>query len=743
MSQTSYFIPFIFLLILTGCFGPSEDNLGHNLVAILPEDNVYQILTKASMVAPSERQLNWQKYELTAFVHFTINTFTDKEWGDGTEDPAWFYPTALDAKQWARVCKEAGMKLMIVTAKHHDGFCLWPTEQTDHSVKSSPWKDGQGDVVGEAAEACRGQGMKFGIYLSPWDRHEPTYGTETYNEFFKAQLRELLTRYGDVAEVWFDGANGEGPNGKRQVYDWEGYFRLIRELQPEAVIAIMGPDVRWVGTESGYGRQTEWSVVPVKNMDQGQIADASQKNVLIKPEINAMEDDLGSREKILDATALAWYPSEVDVSIRPGWFYHASQDEQVKSPEKLFDIYFSSVGRNSVLLLNIPPDRRGLIHENDISSLRGFRNLLDHTFSDNLASNASILPDVNTNVKRSSDLYDNLIETSWASKASQDTSILELKLDGEKTFDVLMLQENIRAGQRIEKFAFDILKNGTWETVARGTTVGYKRLLRLPRTTAERVRIVIESARMNPTIGEVGLFLRPPDVQVTPPGGVFVDSLEVLLTSSDPEATLYYTLDGSIPDKTSPRFTGPLVLRETADLKAVAISTDGKKGWHQRVYFTGSKYGITFDFPPSSKYNGGGSLGLIDGRKASRAYDDGLWTGFEAWDMIATIDLGRETAIQNIASRFLKDMDRWIFLPTDVIYETSDDGIRFTEMEHLKGHVPQEGDTEIQIQVYQASSQPIMARYIRVRAKNTGVCPDWHPGAGQKAWLFVDEITIQ
>jgi alpha-L-fucosidase len=279
--------------------------------------------------------------ELTAFAHFSINTFTDREWGVGDEDPQLFNPSQLDAKQWARVFKEAGMKMIILTTKHHDGFCLWPTKYTDHSVKSSPWRNGKGDVVREVAEACREFGLKLGIYLSPWDRHEPSYGdSPRYNEFFKNLLRELLTNYGEVAEVWFDGACGEGPNGKRQVYDWPGYYKVIRELQPNAVIAIMGPDVRWVGTESGYGRETEWSVVPSSLRGLTQLPTSLSQEALDSSflPMDLTQADLGSRDRITHASALAWYPSEVDVSIRPGWFYRQSQDEQVKSPEKLFDI---------------------------------------------------------------------------------------------------------------------------------------------------------------------------------------------------------------------------------------------------------------------------------------------------------------------------------------------------------------------------------------------------------------------
>ena len=260
------------------------------------------------------------------------------------------------------------MKLLILTCKHHDGFCLWPSKYTEHCVKNSPWRDGKGDVVKEVSDACRRGGIKFGVYLSPWDRHEKTYGSDAYNDYYKNQLRELLTNYGEITEVWWDGACGEGPNGKRQVYDWDGYIKVVRELQPNAVMAICGPDIRWVGNEDGLARESEWSVLPP-------MPDAPAK------------PDLGHRKyRCRSDTVFRWYPAECDVSIRPGWFYHASEDGKVKSLHDLLDIYYRSVGRNSVLLLNVPPDRRGLFHENDVARLRELRAALDETFKTNLAA---------------------------------------------------------------------------------------------------------------------------------------------------------------------------------------------------------------------------------------------------------------------------------------------------------------------------------------------------------------------
>ncbi|MGA2362361.1 MAG: alpha-L-fucosidase [Candidatus Aminicenantales bacterium] len=313
-------------------------------------------MEKAARVVPSERQIAWQSLEFQAFFHFGMDTFTDREWGRGKEDPKLFNPADLDAGQWVEAAKAAGIKGVIVTAKHHDGFCLWPSRFTAHSVKASPWKNGKGDVVREVADACRKAGLKFGIYLSPWDRHEPSYGdSPRYNEHFKNQLRELLTGYGGISEVWFDGACAEGPNGKRQVYDWEGYWSLIRELQPGAVISIMGPDVRWIGNEAGVSRESEWSVIPVAQADDRPAA----KDPGGIAGLDAMAPDLGSLT-VIEETAkkggrLIWYPAQVDVSIRPGWFYHPAEDMKVKTPDHLLDIYYGAVGGNAQLLLNIPP----------------------------------------------------------------------------------------------------------------------------------------------------------------------------------------------------------------------------------------------------------------------------------------------------------------------------------------------------------------------------------------------------
>lgn len=478
-----------------------------NIIKLRPGITEAELIETAAGVTPSWRQLNWQRLEATAFIHFGLNTFYNQEWGKGTEDPARFNPTRLNTDQWAKAISEAGLKMLIMTCKHHDGFCLWPSKYTNHTVAASPWMKGEGDLVKMVSKSCHKYNLKFGVYLSPWDRHEPSYGnSDVYNKFFLNQLTELLSNYGTVDEVWFDGACAEGPNGKKQVYDWNSYYQLIRRLQPAAVISIMGPDIRWVGTESGYGRETEWSVVPYSAASQDKIAAESQQAEMkagFIPPGDLMNQDLGSREKIAGAQNLIWYPSEVDVSIRPGWFWHGSENAEAKSPEKLLDIYFSSVGRNSLLLLNIPPDTTGLINQADIKSLQAWRNTLNNIFSENLAKNATVsMGGAKTDIQKITDQNDT---TSWT-PAKTDPMSIELKLKKTCDFNILLLQENITKGQRIEHFTLEAWVDQKWKKITEGTTVGYKRILRFPDVKTNKVRLRIDQSRLEPTLAEFGLY---------------------------------------------------------------------------------------------------------------------------------------------------------------------------------------------------------------------------------------------
>ena len=478
---------------------------------ILPADALADIVRKAANVVPSGPQWAWQQREFIAFAHFGMNTFTNREWGQGTEDPKLFNPTDFDARQWAKALKDAGAGMLILTAKHHDGFCLWPSRFTDHSVKSSPWKGGKGDVVGDVASACREFGLRVGIYVSPWDRHEPSFGdSPKYNEHFRAQLRELLTDYGPIDEVWFDGANGEGPNGKKQVYDWASFYKVIRALQPQAVIFGMAPDLRWVGTESGYGRETEWSVVPIdlRGLDAAAAASPFPLDGVFEPG-DLTGADLGSREKIAAAAGLFWYPAETDVSIRPGWFYHPAEDDKVKTPEKLVDIYYSSVGRNSVLLINVPPDVRGRMHDNDVRSLLGMRAILDATFKTNLAAGAEVKASSEARGHVAAAVLDGNKDTYWSPADGVESASLEFEFPAERAFDRAMLQEFIRAGQRVESFVLEAWDGRGWKAFARGTTIGYKRLFRFDKVTARKVRLTIEKSRTAPTLESFGLYLSP------------------------------------------------------------------------------------------------------------------------------------------------------------------------------------------------------------------------------------------
>ena len=420
--------------------------------------------------------------ELTAFLHFGINTFTGNEWGSGQDDPNLFNPTELDCEQWVRTLKEGGFKMAIITAKHHDGFCLWQTATTDYSVKNITWRNGKGDVVRELRDACEKYGIKFGVYLSPWDRNAECYGdSPAYNKFFIEQLTELLTNYGEVHEVWFDGACAEGPNGRKQEYDWESILRTIHTLQPNAVTAIMGCDVRWVGNEGGLGRETEWSATVLA---PGSYTHKQAANKLLG--VEEMSKDLGSRDLVAKATEIYWYPSEVDVSIRPGWFYHAEQDGEVRSLANLVNIYYRSVGCNSVLLLNIPPDRRGLIHETDVQRIKELSSYLTNTFSTSAITDETV---------------------SWSAKSGESH---EFNVDSNRMINTLLIQEDITRGQHVEEFSVEAYINGAWHHIAEGTTIGYKRLLRFTDCKAERIRITIHASRGIANILNTGLYYAEP-----------------------------------------------------------------------------------------------------------------------------------------------------------------------------------------------------------------------------------------
>lgn len=481
---------------------------------------------QAAETLPHPRQVAWQQLEFTCFVHFGVNTFTGREWGTGQEDPAIFNPTALDCDQWVTEAKNAGMKLIMLTAKHHDGFCLFQSDYTDHDVGSSPWREGRGDVMAELASACLRHDMKLGFYLSPADLHaihinvygnlsQPMKGTipspvpgvehegpqfeyvvDDYNRYFLNQLYELLTRYGPINEVWFDGANPKPGTG--QTYDYGAWYDLIRRIQPEAVIAIKGPDVRWCGNEAGHTRAEEWSVIPI----------AGTPDHCTWPDMTS--DDLGSMARIEATLAeggwLHWYPAETDTSIRHGWFWR-DEEQHVRPPDEMFDVWERSVGGNTVLLLNVPPDRRGLFADRDVDVLREIGRRAQRTYAHNLAQGAGLIVSATSVAESPASLLDADPSTAWRAPDGVRSASIVLNLHESRRFDRVVLQEDIaRFGQRIERFAIDVWLGNRWCEVTQGTTVGLKRIVRLPLTEADRVRVRITSSRVSATLSEIGLY---------------------------------------------------------------------------------------------------------------------------------------------------------------------------------------------------------------------------------------------
>jgi len=427
---------------------------------------------QGSRPRPTAAQLAWQRDELALFLHFGVNTFTDREWGDGREDPAIFAPAGLDARAWAKTARAAGFRALILTAKHHDGFCLWPTRTTAHSVAKGPWRGGRGDVVREFVDACRAEGLGAGLYLSPWDRNHPAYGdSPRYNDVYADQLTELLTQYGRLNEVWFDGANGEGPNGKRQVYDWPRTFGLVKKLQPNAVVfSDAGPDVRWCGNESGTAGEPNWSTVdparvPAPGVSGPGVIDALQHG---------------------DRDGTVWRPAEADTSIRPGWFHHPAEDARVKSAERLFDIYCRSVGRNSKLLLNVPPTRDGVLHPNDVASLMAFLDLRAERFIE-----------VNRRGNRAS---------STAVGAGRQ---LEVRLTTPVRIAAVRLEEDIEHGQSVARCSVHGGESSGWRELARGTTIGYARIERFTPVAVSAIRVVVEEAIAPIPMPTIRIFAAP------------------------------------------------------------------------------------------------------------------------------------------------------------------------------------------------------------------------------------------
>lgn len=446
---------------------------------------------KFARPVPSPAQLRWQRDERALFVHVTVNTFTGREWGDGTESPQIFNPSQLDPRQWTRVARSAGFRSVILTAKHHDGFCLWPSRLTSHTVASSPWKEGRGDVVRELADACRADGLGLGLYLSPWDRHEPSYGdTPRYNDYYIGQLTELLTQYGRITEVWFDGANGEGPNGKRQAYDWPRIHRTVRSLQPDAVIfSDAGPDIRWIGNEKGIAGEPNWAsvdpaTVPVPGLSGDEVIRQLQHG---------------------DADGSVWRPGEADVSIRPGWFWHPEEDDKVKSAAELFDLYCKSVGRNAGLLLNVPPTSTGRFHDTDVSRLEEFGQLVRDRFAEDLARGATARASSERRRRRAASVLDDDPDSFWI-PATGTTGSVQLELGRPSRIGIIDLREAIQYGQHIARHRVDLRINGTWQRAVQGSTIGNRWLHRIAPVTADAVRVTVEESHDVPRVAGVKVW---------------------------------------------------------------------------------------------------------------------------------------------------------------------------------------------------------------------------------------------
>ncbi|MGV3556705.1 alpha-L-fucosidase [Larkinella arboricola] len=508
---------------------------------------------------PSPQQVEWQKMEYYMFIHLGPNTFTNKEWGHGDEDPKVFNPTRLDARQWARTAKAAGMKAIIITAKHHDGFCLWPSKFSKHTVRESAWKNGQGDVLRELSDACKEYGLKFGVYLSPWDRNHPAYGTPEYNQIFANTLDEVLSNYGEVFEQWFDGANGEGANGKRQEYDWDLFRGVVYKHQPKAIIfSDIGPGCRWMGNESGIAGETNWSTLNTDGFGMGSAA----------PPTHVLNTG--------NENGKYWIPAEVDVSIRPGWFYSPDTDDRVKTLTHLMKIYYSSVGRNGNLLLNVPVSREGLIHKNDSTRLMEFRKTVAESFKTNLALGKTVTASaVRGKDQRfgAKNLLDGNYDTYWTTDDAVRQGSFVIDLGKPTEINRIVLQEYIPLGQRVKSFKVEAWNGRQFETIDQQTTIGYKRILVFPTLKTTKVRVTILESNACPVLAECALYkatelLSNPEIMRNKQG-------LVTITSEVADPVIRYTTDGSEPTLASTRYTAPFNYAKGGTIKAKAFIKNG------------------------------------------------------------------------------------------------------------------------------------------------------------------------
>ncbi len=669
----------ISIIFLLSCVNEQEKT---SVIKINSSDTKFDIIKKAAQVVPTPRQYEWQKNEFIAFVHFGVNTFTGREWGTGKENPQIFNPSQLDVKQWIKTIHAAGMKMVMITAKHHDGFCLWQTATTPHSVKNSLWKNGKGDVIKELTAAAKAYGIKVGLYLSPADLNqiEASYGTygngskkkdckipssvelqqktkkvfqyrlDDYNCFFMNQLYELLTQYGDIAEVWFDGANPKPGTG--QTYNSKAWYDMIRKLQPNAVIAIAGPDVRWCGNEAGHTRKEEWSVIPF----------TKEETDFTKP--NATANDLGSRSKLYDADYLKWYPAETNTSIRSGWFFRDSL-QHVKTVQTLLDTWYRSVGGNTVFLLNLTPDRRGLIPEKDASNLCQLGKIIQQSFKDNLLKNAKIEASNSDSHHDAKFAIDNQENTCWKTISNTESATIVMDLCKETAFNRLVLKEAIlQYGQRIEAFAFDIWSQNRWQEVTSGTVVGYKNIRRFPTVKASKVRLRIMQSRIAPTLSHIGLYLAPTFIS-NPKIERDINGM-VTIQCKTPDPVIYYTIDGSTPNKKSKIYRNAFALPKGGVVKAVAFIDNGKQSdrVEKRFYLCQKKWSVIAD-----KHQNQQRLKAIIDNRADTYFSD--------IKNSVVINLGEKTAISGFyylppTNQRLKGMVQ------KYVFAISDDGKNWT-----------------------------------------------------------------
>ena len=639
---------------------------------------------------PDQKQIAWQELEYYGFVHFNMNTFSDREWGFGDEKPEQFNPTALDAKQWARVAKEAGMKGLIITAKHHDGFVLWPSAYTEHSVKNSPWRDGKGDLIQEFVDACRAEGLKVGMYYSPWDRNHPDYGKPEYVTYMRNQLTELLTNYGEIFEIWFDGANGGtgwygGANEDRKVdkfsyYDWPTTIELVRKLQPGAMLfSDAGPDVRWVGNEHGFAYETTWSN-------------------LMRDSVYAGMPEFSEKWATGQENGTHWVPAESDVSIRPGWYYHTYEDHKVKTLPELMEIYYKSIGQNSSLLINFPVDTRGLIHEKDEEAILKMAAKIKEDFAVNLAKDASLKSSSNRGKGYDvNNLIDADFDTYWTTPDGEIQASVELDFGKRISFNRLLLQEYVNLGQRVKAFSLEKEVNGIWEKIAEGTTIGYKRILTFPDTEAQKVRINFLDGKGIPVISEIGFFsapamLFPPKISRTPDG-------KVSITAAEDSQQIYFSLDRNTPKVGENAYSGEFEALEATTVQAIAV--DSKTGKSSEVAL------VDFDLAK------GTWKPTTNDSNAVRAIDEKSQTYWTSGNNELVIDLGTEVSLSGFTYLPMQARYPSGFI-SQYVFEISLDGKIWKEV--AKGEFSNiQNSPTVQIIRF----DPVDARFIKLKAIKT------------------------